>query len=130
MRLEESLQMHIIRWFDEEYPTLSPLLIHVPNGGYRSKTEAVRLKQAGVRAGVADLIFLRQCVCYSALFIELKTSRGKLSEQQKAWLTLAKEESGGVAVVARSVAVAKGLLTAWVDENILYIAQYIQDNKL
>jgi VRR-NUC domain len=53
---------------------------HVPNGGWRSPTEAAILKGLGVRPGVPDLICVRDGQCYA---LELKTERGRLSPAQQ-----------------------------------------------
>jgi hypothetical protein len=52
----------------------------IPNGGFRHSKAAARLARTGVRAGVPDL-----CIVHhgNALFLELKTPRGQLSEAQR-----------------------------------------------
>ena len=62
-------------------------LHHIPNGGMRSKAEAVRFKRIGVKAGVPDLCLPVARKGYHGLYIELKRQKGgKLSEDQKKWL--------------------------------------------
>lgn len=53
----------------------------IPNGLMRSKKAAARAQGEGVRAGVPDL-----CVIHKgrAIFIELKTAKGVMSEAQRA----------------------------------------------
>ena len=54
----------------------------VPNGGFRTKAEAARLKWTGVLAGVLDLtLALPDGRC---AFWETKTPHGRLSDDQKA----------------------------------------------
>ena len=54
---------------------------HTPNGGKRRPVEAAILKGLGVRAGVADLIFL----CDGRAFaLELKTDDGRPTVEQMA----------------------------------------------
>lgn len=56
----------------------------VPNGGFRTKAEAARLKWTGVLAGVLDLVLVlpeSRCV-----FWETKTPRGRLSDDQRAFI--------------------------------------------
>src|SRR2546421_721721 len=53
---------------------------HVPNGGWRSSTEAAILKGVGVRAGVPDVLAIRQGQTYG---LELKAPGGKLSGDQE-----------------------------------------------
>lgn len=52
----------------------------IPNGGSRDRREAINLKRTGTTAGVPDLVVLHDGY---ALFIEIKTSAGVLSESQK-----------------------------------------------
>ena len=63
------------------------LLIHIPNGGKRSKSEAARFKAEGVKAGVSDLFLPVPKGDYHGLWIELKRlAGGTLSTAQKEWL--------------------------------------------
>jgi hypothetical protein len=56
---------------------------HVPNGGWRTASEAGRFKAMGVRSGVPDLLLWTP---HSRSFgIELKAGRGKLSDVQVLW---------------------------------------------
>lgn len=86
---EEQEQAYVIQWREimmNQYPELRRL-IHIPNGGLRSKTEAVRLKRVGVKAGVSDLFFASPHGGYHGLWIEMKRKHdGKLSASQKEWL--------------------------------------------
>jgi hypothetical protein len=57
------------------------LIWAVPNGGYRDKSEAARLKWTGVLAGVLDLtLALPDARC---AFWETKVPKGYLSDDQK-----------------------------------------------
>lgn len=80
---EDRLQQSCIRWFDYQYPELSLLLHHSPNGGFRNKIEASKFKLMGVRKGFPDLILLVSRNGYHALMIELKSSKGRQQESQK-----------------------------------------------
>jgi VRR-NUC domain-containing protein len=56
----------------------------VPNGGFRTKAEAARLKWTGVLAGVLDLVLvLPESRC---AFWETKTPRGRLSDDQREFI--------------------------------------------
>jgi hypothetical protein len=77
---EEILQANCYRWHIETYPDDYRLIFHVPNGGYRGKREAGRLKSIGVTPGVSDFIFLQKGHAY---FIEMKAETGKQSAEQK-----------------------------------------------
>lgn len=52
----------------------------VPNGGFRTRTEAAILIGQGVVPGVPDLIFIHDGKTFG---LELKAERGRLSENQK-----------------------------------------------
>jgi hypothetical protein len=66
---------------------------HVPNGGWRSRIEAAILKGLGARAGVPDVIMVKNGRTYE---LELKTRGGRLTEAQYA--THAALRTAGVAV--------------------------------
>lgn len=58
----------------------------VPNGGKRSKAEAARLKDEGVRAGVPDLcVPVARGGCHG-LYIEMKHGRNKPTAEQAGWI--------------------------------------------
>ena len=86
---EEQEQAAVIQWRDlmiGRFPCLKNL-IHIPNGGLRSKSEAVRFKRLGVRAGVSDLFLPVARKGYHGLWIEMKRQKGgKLSKDQKEWI--------------------------------------------
>ena len=99
---EEQEQAAVFQWcvlMERQFPELA-LLFHVPNGGIRSKTEAVRFKRTGVKAGVPDLFLPVARGGAHGLWIEMKRKKGgRLSDEQKAWLD-ALEKEHYVTVVA------------------------------
>jgi hypothetical protein len=64
----------------------------VPNGGRRGVREAIRLKRAGVVAGVADIVVAVPAGSYHGLFLELKrprtrhSAKGVVTPEQREWL--------------------------------------------
>ena len=86
---EEQEQVAVFQWADImsiRYPELKWLL-HVPNGGWRTKSEAVRFKRAGVKKGVPDIFLPVSRKGYHGLWIEMKRRKGgRLSPEQKEWI--------------------------------------------
>jgi hypothetical protein len=88
---EADIQRALVIWLDGNpdaagRPRTTPALLpgvvywHTPNGGGRSVVEGVRFKQAGVKAGIPDLVFL-----WGGLrALELKKPGGVLSPAQRA----------------------------------------------
>ena len=82
---------------------------HPANGGWRSRVEAAILKGMGVRAGVPDIIAVKDGQCYA---LELKASGGRLTPVQR-------DAHAALVAAGATVAVAYGLddalarLEAW-----------------
>ena len=62
--------------------TLAELLVHVPNGGARSKAEGGRFKAMGVKAGYPDILLDLRTEKYGGARWELKYGPGKPSDKQ------------------------------------------------
>jgi len=75
------------------------LIIHIPNGGLRSRSEAARLKAMGVRSGVSDLFLPVPVPPHAGLWIEMKAQGGAVAPKQDEWLDLMRS-SGYAAFVA------------------------------
>lgn len=82
---EHNLQTSCVKWFRLQYPDYADRLVAIPNGGKRDATTGAKLKAEGVVAGVADLMLAITTQHYGALFIEMKTEKGRQSEAQKRW---------------------------------------------
>jgi hypothetical protein len=76
---EATLQEHVVKLL-QAYGRSDICWFHVPNGESRSKKTGARLKRMGVRAGVADLIFL---VDGRMIALELKTEIGHIRKEQE-----------------------------------------------
>lgn len=74
------------------------LLFHVPNGGRRDIREAVKFSRLGVRAGIPDLFLAVARGGFHGLWIEMKTSKGQLSKEQRHMLRDLDAEGYKVAV--------------------------------
>ena len=77
---EHEEQRDFVRWMRQNHPTVR--IFAIPNGGRRGKVEAARLKLEGVTKGVPDL-FIPEW----GIWIEMKTKTGRLSMEQKDWLS-------------------------------------------
>jgi hypothetical protein len=84
---EQRRLFDMVALYQERRPELR-LLFHVPNGGWRSKATAGRLKDAGVRPGVPDLCLPVPRGFYHGLWLELKVRRrgARLTPEQRRWL--------------------------------------------
>jgi hypothetical protein len=91
---EEDLHRSVFEWIfanEQRYPALK-YVMHVPNGGARSKGEAGKLKAMGVRKGVVDIVGPFPCSGGGLGFAcELKAPGGKPTSEQSAFLEKAKE---------------------------------------
>lgn len=86
---EDVEQIALFRWAaynQGRWPELK-LMFHIPNGGKRSKAEAVRFKELGVKAGVSDVFLpVARGGCHG-LWIEMKRLRsGRPSKEQLEWI--------------------------------------------
>ena len=80
---EHEIQKAIIDWRDmQAIGNPIRLLYAIPNGGARGVLEAVRLKREGVLAGMPDLCLPVPNRLFSALYIEVKTAKGRVSPEQ------------------------------------------------
>jgi len=80
---EEVLMSNCVKWANNTYPELRFWgIVHIPNGGKRTKFERNKSKALGIRSGFPDL----QIILPSGkiFFIEMKTSTGTQSKDQKA----------------------------------------------
>lgn len=70
--------MQRLRWPELE------LMHHIPNGGYRSPVEGMRLKAQGVKAGIPDIFLPVARGGWHGLYIEMKRQHGgRVSPEQK-----------------------------------------------
>lgn len=73
-------QAHLVMWFRRTYPDI--LIFAIPNGGMRSKSQAMKLKVEGVVPGIPDLF-----VPEWKLWIEMKKVKdGKISPEQQSMI--------------------------------------------
>lgn len=81
--LEDREQIALFTWvrlMEKEYPLLQ-LIYHTPNGGFRDKRTAAKLRAMGVKPGVWDIFIPAP----SPLWVEMKVGKNKLTLSQKKW---------------------------------------------
>jgi hypothetical protein len=91
--LESQEQEVVFDWAalnERKYPCLK-LLYAIPNGEYRPKATAARLKRCGVKAGVPDMHLPVPAHGYCGLYIELKAKNGRVSKAQLDFIKSVKE---------------------------------------
>ena len=76
---EDRLQMSVIEYLELAKP--SAYYFHVPNASMATPSHRRKLKLMGLKAGVADLLFILPGGRLGA--IEIKTHKGRQSEPQK-----------------------------------------------
>lgn len=116
---EEVEQTCLFRWAAYSSGAMPELrLLHaIPNGGLRSKSEAARMKAAGVKAGVPDMLLpVARHGCHG-LYIELKRQQGgRVSPEQLAWMgELAWQ--GYACAVCRGWEMAKDAIVKYLQEG-------------
>jgi hypothetical protein len=133
---EADLQKGCVQWFRLQYREYSNLLFHVPNGGYRNKTEAAKFKKMGVVAGVSDLLLLLPRHGFGCLCIELKSEKGVMSEHQQEWRDLT-IEAGNAYSVVNSIELFMQIINAYIHDEEEFVEKipliqnrYVEDEPI
>ena len=97
---ESSEQSKVISWWKLVGPRVAPnvVLASIPNGGARDAITGARLKREGTVRGMPDLVLLCARCGRHALFVEMKSSRGTISQAQRDLFPLLEAQGYGVAV--------------------------------
>lgn len=106
---EHQIQCAVARYLDLALASMPDCIWWaVPNGGFRDVRTAQKLKAEGVKPGVSDIMILwgGRLIC-----IELKTTKGRQSPEQKEWADAA-TCAGAAYYVARSVEQVEEFLDA------------------
>ena len=101
---EHEVQREFVKWFRQTFAGVR--IFAIPNGGYRGKFAAMKLKAEGVSKGVPDL-FCPELY----LWIEMKREKGGIvAPEQRDWLNYL-NSIGYTAIVARGLDDAKAQVT-------------------
>lgn len=87
---EDKIQQQIIIYYRNYFQRLYKdcLIFSIPNGGLRDKRTAMLMKATGLTPGASDLIVIH---FGTLVFVELKTSTGIQSEEQKVFAQRVKD---------------------------------------
>ena len=97
---EHEVQREFIKWFRQNFINIR--IFAIPNGGYRSKIQAMKLNAEGVSKGVPDL-FCPELY----LWMEMKPEKGGIvSPEQRDWLNYL-AEIGYATIIGRGLDDAK-----------------------
>jgi hypothetical protein len=120
---ESGEQICLFKWaalLESKYPELR-LLHAIPNGGFRMKTTAKRLKAEGTKAGVPDIHLPVPKGGYASLYVELKagdSTNRKGSPAQRRWIELT-TEYGNYSVIAIGWREAADIIESYVKGHII-----------
>lgn len=113
---ESAEQIALLRWASltsHNGRKIGSLLFAIPNEGSRSPQHGARMKAQGLRSGVPDLMLAWPTDSSPGLFIEMKSKKGRISENQEKWI-------GRLQAAGYQVAVCYGA-----DEAIKTIERYL-----
>lgn len=107
---EHEEQVAFVQWFRRKYAPVR--MFAIPNGGFRTRSTAARLKSEGVMRGIPDLFIPKW-----SLWIEMKrTKGGRLSPDQVNWKNYL-EEIGHTVLVAYGAQNAMELIDEFAYKN-------------
>ena len=115
---ESDIQTALFQWAEMQsntYPALR-LMYHCPNGGSRNIAEAKNLKAQGVKAGVPDIFLPVARNGFHGAYIELKSGKNTLSDNQALWINDLIEE-GYCCFVAYDWQIASKFLIEYLKEQ-------------
>lgn len=84
---EQSIQMSLVLWMRTQFPgviTIISPIVKYSGSPKQRMLQGMRQKKMGYTAGTPDLFIAEACGQYHGLFIELKTKKGSVSDNQYA----------------------------------------------
>lgn len=105
---EDAAQIALFIWSSqveviEAYPDIR-WMFAIPNGGFRTKAGAGKLRAMGLKKGIPDIFLPVKRGPWNGLFIELKREKrdekraGQASPDQKKWIEALREQGFGAMV--------------------------------
>lgn len=114
---EDAFQQACVFWFGMAYPHHRRLLHHSPNEGKRSYYIGRRLQAMAMQKGYPDLFLAVPRGGYHGLYVELKSNRGRLTDEQEVMLALLAEQGYKTAVCKPPVSNFIQLVTNYMELN-------------
>ena len=114
---EHAIQRQCVGWFRKQHPDI--IITSIRNEAkYTRDTRhyGALANQAGRHAGISDLIIMRRCDDFGALFVEMKTPTGRQSPDQ---MKFAKYciNNGYMYALARNIDEFKQIVTDYLSMN-------------
>ncbi len=81
---EERLQSEVVKYIKLQYPKVR--FCASLGGIYTGPRQAIKAKRTGYSRGFPDMFFAEARKGFHALFIEIKTHKGRATEVQKEWI--------------------------------------------
>ena len=103
-------QCRVVSWFRRTHPSVR--IFAIPNGGWRNKTVAAKLKAEGVSAGVPDLF-----VPAWRLWIEMKRTKGGVVSGDQKKIISALRDAGYEVLICRGFADAQEQISEHVKKS-------------
>ena len=115
LKPEQILQINLINWFKHEWPELSLDIHHFANERKCSDYEGKILQKMGVTRGVSDIFLGFALNGFHGLWIELKSDRGKLSDEQMEFIKR-KNQRGYFAVAVWGLEAAQEVIKIYLKD--------------
>jgi len=125
---EQAEHINIVNWFNYQFPELSDDLHHFANERRCSIQQGRLLKRMGVKKGVADFFLAIPQQTYHGLWMELKVGKGKLTKEQKEFLSR-KNQRGYLAIDVLGFEAAKKAIMLYL-RNYEFMRNEITQEKL
>ena len=116
MRDEDIEQINFINWVNYNLPDIAEDTHHFANERACSIQEGRKLKRLGVKRGVPDIFVAVPKNNSAGLWIELKVGNGKLSKEQKEFLSR-KTSRGYTCAEARGWEAARDILLDYLKDK-------------
>ena len=112
MRYEDDICIRLMYHIRKEYPQNRWQVFHVANEGKRKPQYRAKLAKLGVLAGVSDYVITKPSGGYPCLFLEIKTSDGRPSNDQ---LTFLREQrlNGHMGLISYGYEESKYIIDEW-----------------